>query len=115
MGFVECDVRPRGADGQPVALWGPKTGVINKTVLEHWKKYDLHNVLEKNWTAVGPKLRGKIRIWAGEADQYFLNNAVHLLDGFLSRAQPPFVGHIAYGMGKGTAGTNSRSGRSTSR
>jgi S-formylglutathione hydrolase FrmB len=92
---------PRGADGHPVPLWDPKTGVIDKSVLKHWKKYDLHRVLESNWKTTSPKLQGKIRIWAGEADQYFLNNAVHLLDGFLSKAQPPFNGHIAYGMGKG--------------
>jgi len=92
---------PRGADGHPVALWDSKTGIINKAVLEHWKNYDLHRVLAKNWTASAPKLEGKIRIWAGEMDQYFLNNAVHLLDGFLRKAQPPFVGHIAYGPGKG--------------
>ncbi len=92
---------PRGPDGHPVALWDPKTGVINKAVIEHWKKYDLHRVIEKNWQTAGPKLQGKIRIWAGEADQYFLNNAVHLLDGYLKQALPPFQGHIAYGMGEG--------------
>jgi hypothetical protein len=100
-GSWNASFSPRGADGHPVALWDPKTGEINKAVLEHWKKYDLHRVLENNWKTSGPSLRGKIRIWAGEADQYFLNNAVHLLDGFLSKAQPPFEGHIAYGMGKG--------------
>ncbi|CAN5498219.1 alpha/beta hydrolase-fold protein [soil metagenome] len=100
-GSWNASFSPRGSDGQPIALWDPKTGVINKSVLEHWKKYDLHRVLAGDWKTRGPKLQGKIRIWAGEADQYFLNNAVHLLDGFLSKAQPPFQGHIAYGMGKG--------------
>ena len=38
----------------------------------------------------------------GEADDYFLNNAVHLLDNFLSLAEPPFEGSINYGRGQGT-------------
>ena len=46
-------------------------------------------MLEKNWAAVGPKLHGKIRIWAGEADQYFLNNAVHLLQNQLDQTRNP--------------------------
>ena len=58
-------------------------------------------MLETNWKTLGPKLRGKLHIAAGEADDYFLNNAVHLLDKFLAQADPPFAGKIAYGMGKG--------------
>ena len=37
----------------------------------------------------------------GEADDYFLNNAVHRLDNFLSLAEPPFEGSITYGRGQG--------------
>jgi len=92
---------PRGADGLPVPLWNPFTGKINHAVAEQWKKYDLRIVLEQNWPTLGPKLRGKIHISAGEADGFFLNNAVHLLDKFLAKANPPFEGKIVYGMGKG--------------
>lgn len=44
---------------------------------------------------------GKINIWVGEADHYFLNNTVHLLDEFLSKANPLYGGRIFYGPGKG--------------
>ncbi len=37
---------PRGADGLPVPLWDPKTGELNRSVVEHWKKYDLRLHLE---------------------------------------------------------------------
>ena len=92
---------PRGADGRPAPLWDPKTGRINREQVEHWKKYDLRLVLEQNWKTLGPKLRGKLTIWVGEADEYFLNNAVHMLDAFLSKADPPYEGKILYGPGKG--------------
>jgi hypothetical protein len=91
----------RGADGRPVPLWDPKTGKINRGAAEHWKKYDLRMVMERDWKTLGPKLRGKITIWVGEADNYFLNNAVHLLDEFLSKAEPAYGGKIIYGAGKG--------------
>jgi hypothetical protein len=92
---------PRGADGRAVPLWDPKTGAIDRAAAEHWKRYDLRLHLESNWPALGPKLEGKLHIWVGEADDYFLNNAVHRLDAFLSRADPPYGGTIAYGPGKG--------------
>jgi len=88
---------PRGADGRPVPLWNPKTGVIDKAVAEQWKRYDLRLYLETNWRALAPKLRGKIHIWVGDADNYYLNNAVHLLDSFLGKADPPYEGSIKYG------------------
>jgi hypothetical protein len=92
---------PRGDDGRPLPLWDPQTGKIDHTVAGHWKKYDLRLVLEANWKTLGPKLRCKLHIAAGEADGYFLNNAVHLLDKSLAEADPPFEGKIVYGMGQG--------------
>ncbi len=94
---------PRGADGRPAVLWDPQSGKINPAVAEQWKKYDLRLVLEKNWPTLGPKLQGKLHISVGDADNYFLNNAVHLLDEFLTHANPPFKGRIIYGPGKGHA------------
>ena len=92
---------PRSADGQPVPLWDPKTGLINKSVVDHWKKYDLRLILEQNWKTLAPKLRGKIHISVGDVDSYYLNNAVHLLDEFLNRAEPPADARIVYGPGRG--------------
>jgi S-formylglutathione hydrolase FrmB len=91
---------PRGADGRPLPLWDPLTGKINHAVAERWKQYDLRLFLEANWKTLGPKLRGKLHLAAGEADTFFLNNAVHLLEESLAKADPPFVGKIVYGPGK---------------
>jgi hypothetical protein len=92
---------PRGADGLPRPLWDGVSGQIDRDVIEHWKKYDLRLVLQKDWPTLGPKLRGKLRIWVGEADDYFLNNAVHLLDDFLAKAKPAHEGKITYGPRQG--------------
>jgi hypothetical protein len=91
---------PKGPDGRPVPLWDPITGAIDHTAVAHWKRYDLRLVLESRWAELAPRLKGKLHIWVGEADDYFLNNAVHRLDAFLSRAQPPFEGSIVYGPGQ---------------
>jgi len=91
----------RSADGRPVPLWDPKTGAMDPTAVEHWKKYDLRLILEQNWKTLAPKLQGKLNIWVGEADNYFLNNAVHMLGNFLETANPPAKSRIVYGPGQG--------------
>lgn len=88
---------PRGEDGLPKPLWHPKTGEIDRSVVKHWENYDLQLVLTRNWKAIGPKLRGKIHIYVGDADDYFLNNAVRRLDAALKNVQPPFDGEIVFG------------------
>ena len=92
---------PRGPDGRPVPLWDARTGVINKSAVQHWTRYDLRLILEQNWQTLGPKLRDKIHISVGDADSYYLNNAVHMLDDFLKKADPPADARIAYGPGRG--------------
>jgi hypothetical protein len=92
---------PRGLDGLPKPIWDGRTGKIDKTVLDHWQKYDLRLVLERNWPTLAPKLRGKLHVWVGEADEYFLNNAVRLLDAFLSKAKPAYGGKVTFGPGQG--------------
>jgi hypothetical protein len=92
---------PRGVDGQPVPLWNPTTGAIDRAVIAHWKNYDLRRRLEEKWGELGPKLTGKLHIWVGEADDFFLNNAVYRLDAFLSHAKPLYGGSITYGPGQG--------------
>jgi Putative esterase len=94
---------PRGKDGLPVPLWDGATGRLDRStaLLDHWKKYDLRRVLADDWTNLGPKLNGKIHIYVGDGDDYFLNNAVRLLDTSLRRVQPPFEGTIKFGPAKG--------------
>jgi hypothetical protein len=92
---------PRGRDGLPRPLWDGKTGAIDRGVTEHWQKYDLRLVLRKDWPVLGPELRGKLRIWVGDADEYFLNNGVRLLDESLRKAKPAFEGKITYAPAEG--------------
>lgn len=94
---------PRGADGLPKPLWNGETGSIDKTVLSHWEKYDLRKFVETNWSTLGPKLAGgKVRIWVGDADDYFLNNGVHRFKSMTATlSNPKFDGIIEIAMRKG--------------
>ena len=92
---------PRGDDGRPVPLWDPTTGLIDRDLTSHWERYDLRLVLARNWATLAPRLDGKLNIWIGEMDDYYLNDSVHLLDAFLRNRDPTFNAQIAYGPGEG--------------
>lgn len=90
---------PVGPDGYPKPIWDKRTGVIDPSVAAYWKgNYDLSYILRRDWEKIGPKLRGKIHIYVGDMDNYYLNNAVYLVEEFLKSAKnPPFEGEIDYG------------------
>jgi hypothetical protein len=90
---------PVGPDGYPAPIWDKRTGVIDKKVAAFWKEnYDLVAILQRDWNkGLGQKLTGKIHIYVGEADNYYLNNAVYLAEDFLRTTNPSYAGEIDYG------------------
>jgi len=89
---------PVGEDGYPRRLWNRDTGEIDPVTAAHWREnYDLGHILRRDWTRLAPRLRGKLRIYAGERDNYYLNNAVYVVDEFLRSAQPAADAVIEYG------------------
>jgi S-formylglutathione hydrolase FrmB len=69
----------RGADGRPKRLWDRKTGALDPDVARSWEKYDIRLVLERNWKTLGPKLKGKLHVYMGEMDNFYLEGATRLL------------------------------------
>ena len=95
----EATYSMQGDDGYPVRLWDKKSGEINHQVAEYWKEnYDLRYIMERDWDKLGPDLKGKIHIYCGEMDNYYLNNAVYLMEDFLeSTSDPYYEGEVDYG------------------
>jgi hypothetical protein len=94
----EAVYSPVGPDGYPKPIWNKLTGEIDRSVAEHWREnYDLGYILRRDWKKLGPKLAGKLHIYVGEADNYYLNNAVYLVEDFLKTTKdPPYGGEVDY-------------------
>jgi hypothetical protein len=90
---------PVGDDGYPRPIWDKETGTIDQAVAEYWKEnYDLSWILRRDWKTLGAKLRGKLKIYVGDMDNYYLNNAVYLVEDFLRNvSDPPADAEIDYG------------------
>ena len=94
----EAVFSPNGEDGYPQRIWNKLTGEIDHTVAEYWREnYDLRYILERDWAELGPKLQGKIHIYTGDMDNFYLNNATYLMEDFLVKADPPYQGEVTYG------------------
>jgi hypothetical protein len=95
----EAVFSPAGPDGYPKRIWDKQTGVIDRSVARYWQEhYDLSYALRRDWNrGLGRKLQGKIHIYVGEADNYYLNNAVYLMEEFLkSTKDPHYDGEVDY-------------------
>ncbi|OAV43559.1 esterase family protein [Lewinella sp. 4G2] len=79
----------KGEDGYPKPAFDPVTGKIDPTAVKHWRQYDLLQYTKKNWTTLGPKLQGKVYVWMGDMDNYYLNNALREYDAFLKTTSRP--------------------------
>ncbi len=90
---------PVGDDGYFKPLFDKRTGVMDPEVAEYWKEnYDLRHHLEKNWATLGPKLKGKLHVYCGHMDNFFLNVGVYHMEEFLeSTTDPYYDGSFTYG------------------
>ena len=95
------------SDGYPKPIFDKATGVIDRSVAAYWKEhYDLHRILQRDWATLGPKLQGKLHIYVGSADTYFLNNAVYYLEDFLKTTKnPSTTAKCNTAIARSTAGT----------
>src|SRR6202011_2350090 len=76
---------PRGPDGKPKPLGDRDTGAVDPEVAKHSQRYDIRLTLENNWKVLGPKLAGKLHVYTGSEDTFYLDGAVALLKESLTK------------------------------
>ncbi len=81
----EAVFSPRGTDGKPRKLWDRKTGAVDAEVARAWQRYDIRLQLERNWPTLAPKLAGKLHVYMGGADTFYLEGATELLQQSLAK------------------------------
>jgi hypothetical protein len=79
LGSFEAAFSPRGKGGKPRQLWERASGAIDPEVARSWQRYDIGLVLARNWKVLGPKLAGKIHVYMGTEDNFYLEGATRLL------------------------------------
>lgn len=75
----EAVFSPKGDDGLPRFAFDRKTGLPDKEVIEYWKRYDISLTLQNNWDQLKDRLAGKIHVYMGDTDTFYLEGATILL------------------------------------
>lgn len=83
LGSFEAVFSPKGEDGKPRKLWDRKTGAVDPQTAKAWEAYDINLVVKRRWPTLGPKLKGKVHVYMGEADTFYLEGATRLLGATL--------------------------------
>ncbi|WP_174278674.1 hypothetical protein [Sphingomonas bacterium] len=89
---------PEGADGYPRPIFDKQTGVIDPAVVAYWRDhFDLTHIVQRDWRTLAPKLTGKLHVYVGSADSYFLTDAVYYAQDTLASLKPDWGGEVDYG------------------
>ena len=79
----EAVFSPLDADGRPRPLYDRATGAIDLETARAWQAYDIRLVMQRNWEALRPGLKGKVRVVVGDLDTFYLEGAVKRLKSSL--------------------------------
>jgi hypothetical protein len=89
----------KSADGKPRPLFDRDTGAVDPVTVKSWEKYDIRKTLVDNWDTLGPKVNGKIHVYAGELDNFYLEGSARLLSKAMADIGSQIDVHIVRGMG----------------
>ena len=77
---------PRSTSGAPVPMFDRKTGDVHPEVVAYWHDhYDLSHIVQSRWPQLGPMLKGRIHLFVGTADTFYLDGAAHKFDAVLQQ------------------------------
>jgi hypothetical protein len=89
---------PPGTDGYPKPIFDKVTGEIDKSVADYWREhYDLSHIIARDWATLSPKLQGKIHLYVGSGDNYYLTDSIYFAQERLESLKPPYEGTVDYG------------------
>ncbi len=77
---------PKGPSGAPEMMFDRVTGDVNPQVVAYWRDhYDLAHIVQQNWATRGPDLKGRIHLFVGTADTFYLDGSAHKFEAVLKQ------------------------------
>lgn len=77
---------PLAKNGTPARVFDIETGEVDHEAAKAWRKYDISNILLTRWEELRPLLKGKIHVYAGGEDTFFLEGAVERFQALAKEA-----------------------------
>jgi enterochelin esterase-like enzyme len=77
---------PKGPSGAPEPMFDRKTGDVDPKVVAYWHDhYDLAHVVEANWAKNSQLQKGRIHLFVGTADTFYLDGSARLFEARLKK------------------------------
>ncbi len=77
---------PKGPSGAPEPMFDRVTGDVNPKVVQYWHDhYDLAHIVESTWAERGADLKGRIHLYVGTADTFYLDGPAHKFEAVLNK------------------------------
>jgi hypothetical protein len=77
---------PRGMGGRPQPMFDRATGAVNPKVVDYWRDhYDIAYRIQTHARQLKPVLDGKIHLYVGTADTFYLNGAARKLKAVMDK------------------------------
>ncbi|CAN5520259.1 hypothetical protein BH11BAC3_BH11BAC3_13630 [soil metagenome] len=95
----EAVFSPMDSDGYPKRIYDKYTGAIDTSVARYWRdNFDLTHIIKRDWAKLGDKLKGKMHVYVGDMDNYYLNDAVYTAEDMMKQLTNPACNcEVAYG------------------
>lgn len=77
---------PRGPSGAPEPMFDRVTGDVDSAVVKYWHDhYDLAHIVQSTWTERGADLKGRIHLYVGTADTFYLDGPAYKFEAVLNK------------------------------
>jgi S-formylglutathione hydrolase FrmB len=77
---------PKGPSGAPEPMFNHATGQVDPSVVNYWRNhYDLAHLCQMNWPDKGRELKGRIHLFVGTADTFYLDGSARLFEATLQK------------------------------
>jgi enterochelin esterase-like enzyme len=75
---------PKSASGAPEQIFDRATGDVDPKVLAYWHDHwDLAHTVQTHWAERAADLKGRIHVYVGTADTFYLDGAAHKMEAVL--------------------------------
>ncbi|KAI0406761.1 Alpha/Beta hydrolase protein [Xylaria palmicola] len=101
----------QGLNGYPLEPWDKVTGEIYPEAVEYWKQLDLTGYIASNWGGaknLGEVLRGRLFIYVGTHDNYYLNGGVDAFERRVNALGGPGWANVTIAPGQTHGGNYQR-------
>ena len=90
----EAVFSPLDSQGSPLLMWTRDRGDVIPSTVKYWVEYDINRLIQRRWNVgLREKLAGKINVFMGTEDTFYLEGACEFLKQTMESRVTPLLPH----------------------